>query len=37
MSFAFTSPAFFGIDVVDAGMLKTTQCHQPLPVGASGS
>src|SRR5512135_2642283 len=23
--------------VVVAGMLKTTQCHQPLPVGASGS
>jgi len=23
--------------VVDAGILYITQCHQPLPVGASGS
>src|ERR1700722_10674764 len=37
MSFFFTSPAFFGIDVVPAGMLNTTQCQKPLPVGASGS
>src|SRR3954471_17165884 len=33
----FTSPAPFGNDVVPAGILNTTQCHQPLPVGASGS
>ena len=35
ISFAFTSPAFFAIEVVDAAMLKTTQCHHPLPVLAS--
>src|SRR5213076_2743116 len=33
----FGSPAPFGSDVVPAGILNTTQCHQPLPVGASGS
>src|SRR6516165_9534411 len=37
MSLALTSPAFFGIEVVPAGMLNTTQCQKPLPVGASGS
>jgi hypothetical protein len=26
-----------GNEVVPGGILKTTQCHQPLPVGASGS
>ena len=30
-------PAFFGIDVVPGGILNTTQCQKPLPVGASGS
>src|SRR6476661_9467321 len=30
-------PAPLGIDVAVAGMLYTIQCHQPLPVGASGS
>src|ERR1700733_9575828 len=33
----FKFPASLGSDVVLAGMLNTTQCHQPLPVGASGS
>src|SRR6185437_1906770 len=33
----FTLPAPWGSDVTLAGMLKTTQCHQPLPVGALGS
>src|SRR5215831_1766853 len=37
ISFFFTSPASAGIDVVEAGMLNTTQCQKPLPVGASGS
>src|SRR5579859_3958726 len=37
MSFFFTSPAPAGIDVVEAGILNTTQCQKPLPVGASGS
>src|SRR5450759_3877282 len=30
-------PASFGNDVVPGGMLKTIQCHHPLPVAASGS
>src|SRR5688572_23090137 len=30
-------PAPAGSDAVSAGILKITQCHQPLPVGASGS
>src|SRR5437764_14023333 len=33
----FVSPAPFGSDIVLGGRLNTTQCHQPLPVGASGS
>src|ERR1700730_12924578 len=37
ISFFFTSPAPLGSDVVPGGILNTTQCHQPLPVGASGS
>src|SRR5689334_13979173 len=37
ISFFFTSPASLGNDVVPGGILNTTQCHQPLPVGASGS
>src|SRR5262249_21183915 len=37
MSLFFTSPAPSGIEVVEAGMLNTTQCQKPLPVGASGS
>src|SRR4029077_16663950 len=37
ISFFFTSAASLGKDVVFGGMLNTTQCHQPLPVGASGS
>src|SRR4029453_4446792 len=37
ISFFLTSPAPLGNDVVPGGMLNTTQCHQPLPVGASGS
>src|SRR5262249_29002766 len=37
VSFFLGSPAPFGSEVTFAGMLKTTQCHQPLPVGASGS
>src|SRR6478609_6928696 len=37
MPFAFASPAPFGSDIVPGGRLNTTQCHQPLPVGASGS
>src|SRR3984957_11255428 len=37
ISFFFRSPASSGIEVVEAGMLKTTQCQKPLPVGASGS
>ncbi|SOR62864.1 hypothetical protein LMANV2_560005 [Leptospira interrogans serovar Manilae] len=30
-------PALAGIEVIVDGRLKTTQCHHPLPVGASGS
>src|SRR4051794_4014821 len=37
ISFFFKLPASLGSDVVVGGMLNTTQCHQPLPVGASGS
>src|SRR5262249_17787659 len=37
ISFFFGSPAPLGSAVTDGGRLKTTQCHQPLPVGASGS
>src|ERR1700733_14377352 len=37
ISFFFRSPAPFGNDVVAGGMLNTTQCQKPLPVGASGS
>jgi hypothetical protein len=37
ISFFFTSPASLGSALVPGGMLNTTQCHQPLPVGASGS
>ena len=37
ISFFFTSPAPLGNEVVPGGRLNTTQCHQPLPVGASGS
>src|ERR1700730_7191084 len=37
ISFFFTSPAPLGNDVVAGGILNATQCHQPLPVGASGS
>src|SRR5580765_8581840 len=37
MSPFFASPAPAGSEPVAAGMLYTTQCHQPLPVGASGS
>src|SRR3974390_2898090 len=37
MSPFFGSPAPAASEVVAAGMLYTTQCHQPLPVGASGS
>src|SRR6516165_2181335 len=33
----FGSPAPAGSELVPAGMLNTIQCHQPLPVGASGS
>src|SRR6478672_856867 len=33
----FGSPAPAGNVVVFAGMLYTTQCQKPLPVGASGS
>src|SRR6185437_4500213 len=33
----FGSPAPAASACVSAGMLYTTQCHQPLPVGASGS
>ena len=35
--FAAGSPAPAGSAVAVAGRLNTTQCHQPLPVGASGS
>src|SRR5690242_17999784 len=31
------SPAPAGSALTSAGMLNITQCHQPLPVGASGS
>src|SRR5215470_8533108 len=37
MSPFFGSPAPAGSEPVPGGMLYTTQCHQPLPVGASGS
>src|SRR6478736_1392678 len=37
ISFFLASPAPLGNDVVPGGILNTTQCHQPLPVGASGS
>src|SRR5580698_10890961 len=37
MPFFFTSPASAGIETASAGMLKATQCQNPLPVGASGS
>src|SRR5574340_922459 len=30
-------PELVGSRVTAGGMLNTTQCHQPLPVGASGS
>src|SRR6476659_2571517 len=30
-------PAPAGSEVVSGGILKITQCHHPLPVGASGS
>src|SRR5664279_1863393 len=30
-------PAFCGSDSIEAGILNTAQCHQPLLVGASGS
>ncbi len=30
-------PMLAGREVALAGILYTTQCHQPLPVGASGS
>ena len=33
----FGLPAFLGRLVTSGGMLKTTQCQKPLPVGASGS
>src|SRR5262249_36904480 len=37
ISFFCGSPAPLASEVVVGGRLKTTQCHQPLPVGASGS
>src|SRR6516164_9385096 len=37
ISFFFTSPAPLGNEVRFGGILNTTQCHHPLPVGASGS
>src|SRR5215468_6561533 len=37
MSPFFGSPAPAGSEPAPGGMLYTTQCHQPLPVGASGS
>ena len=36
-SFLLEVPAPVGSEVTSAGMLNTTQCHHPLPVGASGS
>src|SRR3990172_10171816 len=30
-------PALVGSLLTEEGILKITQCHQPLPVGASGS
>src|SRR5262245_29405581 len=36
-SFAWALPALAFSSMTLAGMLKITQCHQPLPVGASGS
>src|SRR4029077_1305485 len=37
MSPFFGSPAPAGSELVPAGVLHTTQSHQPLPVGGSGS